>query len=100
MNFWDSWQSPMVQFHLHGRTTRTKELGEVRDVSVSIPEGFPLQDACALLPEMGLSIKESIVMLLLSIYADIITLCKESIRIYLQSAKQYLLNTFQTLNKV
>ena len=33
-------------------------------------------------------------------YADIITLCKESIRIYLQSAKQYLLNTFQTLNKV
>ena len=52
----------------------------MRDVSVSIPEGFPLQGAYALLLVMALSIKESIVMLLLSIYADIITSYKVSIR--------------------
>jgi hypothetical protein len=71
----------MVQFHLLGRTTRTKGHGEVKAVSVSIPEGSPLQGAYALLQVMALSIKESIVMLLLSIYADTITSCKESIRI-------------------
>lgn len=71
----------------------------MRDVSVSIPESFPLQDAYALLRVMVLSIKESIVMLLLNIYADITTLCKANIRILLLFAKQYLHNTFPDLNK-
>lgn len=90
----------MAQFRLLGKTTRTKEHGEVREVSVSIPESFPQQGAYALLLGMALSIKESIVMLLLSIYADIIISCKESIRILQQSEKQYQLNTFRTLNRV
>ena len=94
MNFWDSWQSPMALFRLHGKTTRTKEHGEVRDVFVSIPEDFPLPGVYVLLLAMALFIKESTVMLLLSIYADTITSCKESIRILLPFVKPYQSNLF------
>ena len=47
----------MVLFRLLGRTTRIKEHGGVRDVSVSILEGFPLQGAYALLLVTALFIK-------------------------------------------
>ena len=89
----------MVQFRLLGRTTRTKEHGGVKDVSVSIPEGFPQQGAYVLLLVMALSIKESIVMLLLNIYADIITSCKESIRMSSLFAGQFLNNILTALKE-
>ena len=74
-------------------------LGEVRDVFVSTQEGSLLLGAYALLQEMGPSTNELTVMPLLSIYTDITILYRANIRILLLFAKQYLSNTYPTLNR-
>ncbi len=75
------WQSLMVQQVLHGKTMKIKELGVVKEESVFIREDFRLQDAYDLRQGTAQFTKESIVMISLNIYQDIMASCKESIRI-------------------
>ena len=83
MNSWDIWLSRMVLPLLLGKTTKTKALGGVRDVYVSIQGNFLLLDVYDSPQEMAQYTRELTVMLLLSIYADITISYKESIRILL-----------------
>ena len=80
MNFWGSWQSPMVQQVSHGKTMKIRELGVVKVEYVSIREDSRLLDVYDLRLGTAQFTKESTAMILLNIFHDIIVSYKASIK--------------------
>ena len=72
---------------------KIKELGEVKEESVFIQEGFRLWDACDSQQETALFTRESTAMISLNIFQDIMASCRVSIKILILFAEQSLHNT-------
>ena len=99
MNFWGSWQSPMVQQVSHGKTMKIRELGGVKAEYVFTQEDSRLLDAYDSQQGMAQFTKESIVMISLNIFRGIIASCRGNTRISKIFVEQFRRNISLALNE-